>query len=168
MEQRPRSSTRIYVGGGLAALLAAVIITLLRGPPGDPGPSRSPVGTSTTAQAEVSSLTVLGPLHVGDTIGEGWKLTHIDRMPAEVQLTLTQGTTTWTLGLASVTVQKDTPIVPFPDIYVWYSGAAAPDTPDSRPDPALAALIQAVIAELRASADGRFLHERVMEWSASR
>ena len=152
----------------MAALLVAVIVTLLRGPSRDPGPSRSPVGTSTTAQAEVSALTSLGPLHVGDTIGEGWKLTHIDRMPSEVQLTLARDDRTWTLGLASVTAQKDTPIVPFPDIYVWYSGAAAPDTPDSRPDPALAALIQEVIAKLRASADDRFLHERVMEWSASR
>lgn len=152
----------------MAALLVAVIVTLLRGPSRDPGPSRSPVGTSTTAQAEVSALTALGPLHVGDTIGEGWKLTHIDRMPSEVQLTLARDDRTWTLGLASVTAQKDTPIVPFPDIYVWYSGAAAPDTPDSRPDPALAALIQEVIAKLRAAADDRFLHERVMEWSASR
>ena len=147
---------RIPLIVGVGLLLAVGIAVLLRLPPKHPGSSRTPVGAHSAAEP-TSELTSLGPLHTGDLIGDGWKIDHIDKMASEVQITLSRSGKSWTLGLTALTDKKDTPIVSFPDIYVWYAG-------QSGPDPELAAMIQALIQKLRDASDNKPLFERVMEW----
>lgn len=155
-EGAPKLRAPLIVGLGL--LVVAGIAFLLQRPPGQAGPSRAVVGAHSAAEP-TSELTSLGPLHTGDLIGEGWKIDHIDAMTSEVQITLSRSGKSWTLGLTALKDQKDTPIVSFPDIYVWYAG-------QSGPDPELAAMIQALIQKLRDASEGRPLFERVMEWGS--
>lgn len=158
---RPTSSSgrRTYVFVGLVVGIAALVFVLSQ----LPGRSAStPTGVGSAA-AVTPSLSQLGPLHPGDTVGDGWKIDRMVRTTAEVQIVASRGGRTFTLGLVPLTDQKDPPIVPFSDVYVWYSGPTDPSATGADPD--VVALIQAVVGRLRESAGDRPLYDRINEWS---
>lgn len=166
-ETRPPSASskptsaprRTYLYVVAALVIAALALVVWRISVGGPGRGRTPQTNVTP------SLPDLGPLRPDDTVGDGWKIDRMVRTTTEVQIIASRAGKTFTLGLAPLADQKDTPLVPFPDIYVWYSGPADPSA--TGPDPEIVALIQAVVARLRESAGDKPLHERVLEWSAA-
>ncbi len=161
MEKGSTKSKGYLLLGGLA-LVAVVIVVAVQSPPRHPnsGPSGPSSAPALPGKGGRGPIAALGPMRVGETIGEGFRVDRIEGSADEVRVIVSRGGKTLTLGLASPEGRTDTPFVPVPDLYVWYSGQA-------EANPELQALIQAVVAKLREAAEGQPLHARVLDWSAS-
>ncbi len=162
MEKGSAKSKGYLLLGGLA-LVAVVIVVAVQSPPRHPnsgpsGPSSAPAMPGKGGGR--GPIAALGPVRVGETVGDGFRVDRIEGSSDEVRVILSRGGKTLTLGLASPEGRTDTPFVPVPDLYVWYSGQA-------EASPELQALIEAVVAKLREAAEGKPLHARVLDWSAS-
>ncbi|MFO0587236.1 MAG: hypothetical protein U0441_06850 [Polyangiaceae bacterium] len=157
-DSAPPRSMRGYLLAGGAVLIAAVFLVVRQGPDQRGTHGAVPTGSAAAPERQGGqhTITALGPLRVGDTVGDGWRVEKIEATTYEVRLGVSKGGVAATLGLASPEGRTDTPMVAIPDLFVWYSGLPS--------DPATGALIQAVAAKLREGAGGAPLHERVIAW----
>lgn len=156
-EAPSKGSSRYLLVGGVVLVLAVVLV-IMQSPnrPGAHGPLPTGSAGAPERQGGQHTITALGPLRVGDTVGDGWRVEKIEATTYEVRLGLSKGGVNATLGLAPPEGRTDTPMVAIPDLFVWYSGLPS--------DQATAALIQAVAAKLREGAGNAPLHERVIAW----
>lgn len=139
-------------------MVAAVVLVIMQSPnrPGTHGAVPTGSAAAPERQGGQHTITALGPLRVGDTVGDGWRVEKIEATTYEVRLGLSKGGVSATLGLASPDGRTEAPMVAIPDLFIWYSGLPS--------DPATAALLSAVANKLREAAGDSPLHERVIAW----
>ena len=139
-------------------LILAVFLVIMQSPnrPGTHGAVPTGSAAAPDRQGGQHTITALGPLHVGDSVGDGWRIDTIEATTYEVRLGISKAGVSATLGLASPDGRTDTQMVAIPDLFVWYSGLPG--------DAATSTLIQAVVARLREGGGDAPLHERVIAW----
>lgn len=148
----PDRKLRIVMSVGLLTLVAAFARTQ-RGGPSAPNVAEGAPSTARSASPEIRAL---GPLAVG-TVVDGYRLDRIEALTGEARLTLSQGGTRCILGLGAPGPSRPPALVPFSDVYVWYT-----TEDDATPPPP--SLIQEVVRALRASDSTTPLHQQIAGW----
>lgn len=130
-------------------VVAVVFGAMMRQRPSQPG--------DVADGAASSSLPSLGPVSVGATVA-GFSVARIEGLGAEVRLQLTRdGGEGYLLGLGAPGPGRPMPLVPVPDLYVWYvSDGGVPPTE----------LIVELVRVLRAGADRGDLYRQILTWEA--
>ena len=143
---------RALMALGLLAAFFAVFVGLREAPP------RSAVAPSASGAPVASGWTSLGPLVVGATV-DGFRVELIERAGEDVRVVLTRPGARCVVGLGAPGPARPTPLVQFPDVYVWYATDGGATTPPNT-------LLVGLVAALRAGAQGDALHRKLAEWAA--
>jgi len=140
------------MAAGLLLVLGAIFSSLRQAP----GPNGGPPGSPSADAGIVPELRALGPLSVG-TIVDGFRVDRIESHGNEVRLQLSRDGTSVLVGLAAPRPGLPPPLLPFPDVYVWYATEGDATTPPT-------SLINELVRVLRAAAGQTTLHRKILEW----
>lgn len=140
--------TRRVLAAIILLVVAVVFGAMMRQRPSQPA-------VVSDADAAIPSLPSLGPVSVGTTVA-GFSVARIEGLGAEVRVQLTRdGGEGYLLGLGAPGPGRPTPLVPVPDLYVWYvSDGGVPPTE----------LIVELVRVLRAGADKGDLYRQILAW----